>query len=292
MPYEPKGPFVVHLNVDDIIKDVVGMPERARISLEKWGSALAAQTHAHIVEEASEKLHSSKDAYMDALSFSKVGPETWVVSLERKALWIEDGMQKQEMIDNLLKSSKAKTAKDGSKYLAVPFRHNKAPTRTPDSVKVLQGQIRKELKERGIPWGKLEKDPSGQPKLGLLHSFGGPNGLANITTPNKTAVGAGQGHGAIGQPRVGPTGIPFLNNVRVYQREVADKSGKTHVERHIMTFRMVSSKMKGTGRWVHPGMEGKKFFDEAYEWAMKEWINNIRPKVVEEILGPGMKPTP
>jgi len=292
------GPFIITMNVDDIVQDIVGIPERAKTALAKWGAALAAQTHAHIKEDVSDgpnQLHSSRDKYLDALSFSQVGPETWVVSLERKARWIEDGMAKHEMIDDLLKSSKTKTAKDGTRYLAVPFNHggrgfgpnDRGPTRTTEAQKVLQNQIRKELKQRGIPYGKLEVDGNGKPKTGLLHSFGGPNGQADITTPNRTSMtGPGQGHGPMGAPRQGPTGIPFLNNIRVYQREVTNKSGNKHVERHIMTFRMVSSKMKGTGRWVHPGMEGKLFFDKAYDWAMGQWDNVIKPKVLEEIMGP------
>jgi hypothetical protein len=81
----------------------------------------------------------------------------------------------------------------------------------------------------------------------------------------------------------GPTGIPLLQSVRVYQR--TNKAGKT--TKSIMTFRTVSSK-QGDGRWFHPGLPPLNLMDEAYEWGLNLWENTIMPKVLDRVLGLGL----
>jgi hypothetical protein len=99
--------------------------------------------------------------------------------------------------------------------------------------------------------------------------------------PLKTHEGAGQGKGNIGDPKQGPTGVPYLQGVNVFQ---SMKNGK--VSRDVVTFRMVSSKMMGSGRWVHPGLQAKNFFEDAAEWAVQKWNEEIVKKVVDIVVGP------
>lgn len=237
---------------------------------------LATQTHAHIIEQVQEKLHSTREKYVNALGMSQVDNDTWVITLGKEAMWIEEGIPpNKDMLDGLLKSSKAKTAKDGSRYIVVPFDHKKGPTQQTPAAKNLTDTLKQEMKRRKIPYGKLETNADGSPKTGLLHSFD------IMKQPIKTAHGAGQGKGPIGAVKQGPTGIPFLQGVRVYQNKVKDpKSGKESVKKSIMTFRIASSKHKGQGRWVHPGLEAKKFFDEAAKWAQKEFEDRIRDQIL------------
>lgn len=248
---------------------------------------LAIQTHSKIVEMASKELHSTRDKYMAALDIKQEGKNLWVISLDKSAIWIEDGKSEGEMIDDLLKSSKAKTAKDGSKYLAVPFQHNKAPTRQTPSQLNLSNTIRDTLKsmpmaelgKRQIPWGKIEKGANGKPLTGLLHK------LDIMSAPTKTHEGVGQGKGQIGDVIQGITGIPYLQGIRIYQREVKDaKTGKSSIQREVMTFRIVSSKMKGSGRWVHPGLEAKNFFKKAADWAEKVFEDQIKPAILAKMM--------
>lgn len=251
--------------------------KKAATVLSAAAGMLATQTREHIVEEVNKRLHSTREQYIDALSYHQVDSSTWVVSLDSSAMFIEEGINKREMIDDLLKSAKAKTARDGSRYLVVPFTHNKAPTKTPIALHSLQATLKSEMQKRGIQYGGIEKNTDGSPRLGLLHSF-------DINdSPIKTSEGAGQGHGAIGDVRQGMTGIPFLRNVRIYQKSVTDRTGQSRVQKSIMTFRVVSSKHKGTGRWVHPGLQAKKFFDEAYDWAVGQWENKIKNEVLTEL---------
>lgn len=236
---------------------------------------LSTQVYSHIVEQAQEKLHSTREKFLKALHYEQVEDDTWVVQLDKEAMFIEEGIPpNKDMLDGLLKSSKAKTAKDGSRYIVVPFQHNKGPTSQTPAQTTLTDTVKAEMKKRQIPYGKIENGPDGKPKTGLIHSFD------IMRNPIKSANGPGQGKGPIGSVRQGPTGIPFLQGVRVYQHVTKDKEGKEKASKSIMTFRIASSKHKGQGRWIHPGLEAKKFLDEAAEWAKKEFEDRIRDQIL------------
>lgn len=266
---------MIYLNLD--LSDLLSLRDIESTASEQGRKAmqdLVIQTEAHIIEEVQAKLHSTREKYLKALHVEQIDADAWSIILDPDAMWIEEGMDEHEMIDDLLKSSSAKTAADGSKYLSVPFEHKKGPTQSTQAQQDLTNTIKQEMKSRGIPWGGLEKDVSGKAKRGLIHSFD------IMTAPLKTSEGPGQGHGPIGSPRQGPTGIPFLAGVRVYQKGVRGKSGEEKMVKSVVTFRTASSKMKGSGRWVHPGLEAKLFLDEAAEWALKQWESKIRDQLI------------
>jgi len=273
---------MIYMNLDmgPVIEMAKGFKQGVEKVMQDAARDLAMQTHAHILEQVQQKLHSTREKYINALGIQQVDNDTWVITLSRDALFIEEGIKpNMDMLDGLLKSPKAKTAKDGSRYIVVPFEHKKGQTSQTPAQKNLTDTIKAEMKKRSIPYGSIEKKADGSPKLGLLHSFD------IMKKPVKTGQGVGQGHGPVGAVKQGPTGIPFLQGVRVYQHKVKDKQGKEHVQKSIMTFRIASSKHKGQGRWVHPGLEAKRFFDEAAKWALKEFEDNIRDKILASVAG-------
>lgn len=270
---------MIYLNVDlaAILELRNDLEPKVRQVLRDAARDLSHQTHAHIAEEVNQKLHSTRDKYQKALKIDEVDDETFLITLDRSAMWIEEGLGEHEMIDDLLKSPKTKTAKDGSRYLAVPFQHNKGPTSQTPAQTDLTNTLRAELKRRNIPYGKLEMGANG-PKLGLLHKFD------IMRMPTKTQEGPGMGKGPLGAVRQGPTGIPFLQHIRIYQKQIVDpETNKSRVVKNIMTFRMVSSKHKGSGRWVHPGLEAKHFFEEAQKWAENQWETRIVPDIMKRL---------
>lgn len=266
---------MIQLNVDLSGLTSLGTELKPKLekALEQAAASLALQSHAHLLEQVQSQLNSTREKYVDAISFNQVNDTTWVIHLDQSAMWIEEGLPEHEMIDDLLKSRKAKIAKDGSKYLVVPFQHNKGPTQQTPAQSDLTNTIKAELKKRNIPYGKIERDGKGKAKTGLLHSF-------DITKdPIKTHEGPGQGHGQVGQVRQGNTGIPFLKNVRVYQRDVGGK-----IQRGIMTFRVASSKHRGSGKWIHPGLEPRNFLDETADWANQLW-DKMREEIMKQFDG-------
>jgi hypothetical protein len=273
---------MIFLNLD--IGDILDMKESFQPKvdevLRQAVSDLTRQTHGHILEEVNKKLHSTREKYLQALSPPmQVEKDIWVIELDASANWIEEGIPPNtSMLKGLLSSPKAKTAKDGSKYIVVPFQHNKGPTQSTPAQISLTETIKAEMKKRQIPYGKIEKDTLGNPKTGLLHSFDIKN------KPLKTAEGVGQGHGPIGSVKQGATGIPFLQGIRVYQKHIVDpKTNKKTTAKQIMTFRVASS--KNPDAFIHPGLTPKRFLDEAAKWAYDQFDNLIRDQVILSIVG-------
>lgn len=280
---------VFNLNVDltDLLNVQNNLLPAAEKALANAAAALTMATHAKMLDIAKSKLHTRRKAYEDALTFKKVNDYTWLINLDRKARWIEDGMSQHEMIMDLLKSKKTKVAKDGSKYLSIPFEHKGGPTQMTPAQADLNSTVKSFLRNYNknnpggkIPYGNIEKNADGSAKLGVLHKF-------NImTSPLKTAQGVGQGHGPIGAVKQGITGIPFLQGIQISQKEVTDKkTGAKSVQRSISTFRTVSTKMLGSGKWVHPGLQPMNIMDEAVDWALNEFDTKIKDQLLNEIAG-------
>jgi hypothetical protein len=272
--------FKILLDVGDIVNMKQGLQGAIKDAMKKSAAALTAATRAHIVEEANKKLKTRRQKFIDALTIFPADDNTWIVNLDRKARWIDDGMDEHEMIDDLLKSPKTKTSKDGSRYLSIPFDHSpgKGSTGMTPAQGDLVSTIKKELKAKGIPFGKIETGPDGKPKQGVLHQFSVKN------APLKTSEGPGQGKGPMGAVRQGPTGIPFLQGIRISQANIKGKDGKDSTKRAIMTFRTVSSKMRGSGRWTHPGLKPMNFMAEGAAWAQKQWEQEVGPQTVANVI--------
>lgn len=265
--------FTVNLDVSALVNAV--NEDAAREITNKAAASLALLTQAKVTEMSTERLHTRRDMFLKGVSMYQEGEGTWVIHLDNAVHWIEDGREPGSMLPDLLNSPKAKTSSDGHKYIIVPF-VNKAgkggPTQNTPYQQDLVNAIKAEMKKQRIPWGKIEKDSSGNPKLGKLHSL-------KVKTPLKTREGPGMGWGAIGDERKGATGIPFLAGANVFQT----KNEKGKVERGVITFRIASDRHYGTGRWHFPGLEPANIFADSYEWAQRELDEHILPEIMRQI---------
>ena len=271
---------MLRFNIDiSDLEDLMDMRDVVDTEIRQAAQDLQQMVQAKITEIARQKLKSRYQTYIKALSSEQVNEDTYVITLGAEAMWIEEGMQNFNMLDGLLKSPKAKTAKDGSKFLILPFMHGPGigegseGGESGEAHQDLISEIKAEMRRRRIPFSRIEKNPSGEPIIGKLHSF-------SVRTPDKSKHAPGQGVGPIGKPRQGGTGTPFLNEVSVYQT----KNDKGKVKRSVMTFRVASSKQRGTFLWEHPGNKPAKIMDEALEWAREEWEQSISPEIVANII--------
>lgn len=282
--------LTINLDLGSIASIPESLEAAMKAALRKAGTELTAATHGHILEEANKKLHSRRQMFVDSLTHHQVSEDTWVINLDAKAVWIDEGMEAHSMLDGFLKSPKAKTAKDGSKYLVIPFEHGPkgktqmthAQANLLDTIKRELGKINRERKSLGaeaIPYAKIETDAQGKPKLGRLHSFD------IMKEPKRIGTGPGEGKGPRGEVQQGPTGIPLLQGISIYQKMVKGKGGKESVKRSIMTFRVASSKHKGQGRWDYPGVEPTNLMEEGYKWALDQWKSTIAPKILLDLIG-------
>jgi len=274
---------LLHFNIDlsDLLS-IADITEGIQKEADRAAAELAAMTQGKIIELAAEKLHSRREMYVEHLHLGEEDGVHMVV-LDASVRWVEDGQPAWDMLPSLLASKNAKTAKDGSRYAIVNFAHggpNKSgtgklgPATNGPIQQDLVNTIQEAMRSKKIPWGKIEKDQNGQAKLGRLHNF------SIMTKPTKTQEGPGMGKGPLGQVRQGNTGIPFLQDVSVHQF----KDAKGKVQRSISTFRIASSKQKGTGKWLHPGNKPMYLFEEAAAWAQDMWEKEIGPKLMAKIL--------
>jgi len=236
--------------------------------------------------------------YLDALvNPTQVGPNIWVITLDASANWIEDGMKPFWMGDTLLKGPGVKTSKDGSRYRVIPFGHSGAPSSKTPAQASLQDTLKEEFKKRKIPWSKMERNDDGSVKTGLVHKFDIKD---KPIRPEASAGKPGWGKGDPGEVMKGPEatgGIPLLQGVRVYQKQLFGPDGKParnnkgemKFSKQVMTFRVISDKHRGKGVWDHPGLEGMMFFKSAAQWADEQWGNKILPEVINSL---GLKGSP
>jgi len=202
---------------------------------------LQLKIHAKIVEKAQEKLKSTRDIYIANLGMMNETDNLYVVYLKKEAAWIEDGIKPHEMIDDLTSGPKAKhNTKDGSRYAIIPFQHNKPPTQTSRAQMQIQNVVNDELKKRG-----LDKTI----KIGKKAVLGKAASI-NVTDFASSVISRRS----------------LLAGLTIYQKKVGKK-----VMRDVMTFRVVSTKQKGSGMWFHPGSKGVNLFAEVEKEVDQMW---------------------
>jgi hypothetical protein len=245
------------IDVESLVRQFGSIKKEVEAEVVKAVEGLAIMTHAKVNELARDELKSLSKLYMDNLEFSNPSENFWIVTLKEPALWIEEG-RKKDFMDELLRGKSAKTNAKGEKYAIIPFQHNKPPTQQSATAFSIANRIKSELKGRGVSWKKIEKDDQGSPRLGRLHSFNIESARVNPLHKN-----------------------PLTYGVSVYQTKQKDGS----VRRDVMTFRVITEKHKGEGLWIHPGRQGNKLFEKAFEWAEKEFETSILPAVLEKFGG-------
>ena len=272
--------FFVRLDVGGL-ESLLTLDKRLEEEVHRRAQGLLASVHAHAVELASQKLHTRRQTFVDALSYYEEDG-VYVVHLDGSATWIDDGLPEHNMLEDLLKSDKAKTSWDGSTYVVVPFTHSGGPTQTTPQHQLLVAAVREQLGRQKIPYGKIEKDAHGQPLLGKLHSL-------NLDTPYRPDAGRGYGRGPVGQPmqgwsKDGKSGLHLLSGAQVRQRKALDRTGREHVRREVVTYRVASSRHRGeAGRWDHPGVPAVNIMDLSAEWARSQWEDKIVPEILSSL---------
>ncbi|HUM43273.1 MAG TPA: hypothetical protein PKI14_10020 [Fervidobacterium sp.] len=239
-------------------KDIEDMAEATIKEAHREMEMVAMQAHGLIVEKATQKMRSTRQMYLDALGIEHVGgnggQDIWSITLKKSAAFLEDGKEAHNALQYFLNSPKAKTAKDGGKYLVIPFKHNKGPTQNSAAQQRVTNFVNRELKAKGLD--KIQTDSNGKAIIGKVATV-------KIDNPKQPTNRFNQ---------------PILKGLTIYQREVKTKSGKTQIKRDVMTFRVASSKQEGQSLWDLPPRQGLHAFDET----AKE-IDLIWDKIVQSL---------
>ena len=244
----------LQLDAEKIAESFGDLKHEVEQALTEAVKQASAMTYAKTLELAEEKLNSRFEKYTNALSYKELAPGLWVVELDESAMWIEEDVPAHSMIPDLLKNN-PKISKDGKKYKVIPFDQAKGPSQSSQKTREITNMLKRELKARGIPYKKIETDASGSPRVGKLHTL-------NINSPRPTAKAK----------------TPALFGVNIFQTKT--KSGA--IRRDIMTFRVAHEKHQAEGLWFHPGSEGEKIMDEAFEWIAQVFDTEILPSVLQK----------
>ncbi len=267
---------MIYVNLDiSEVAQLVNLQDEIEKASDQAAADLASLIETRAKEIASQKLHSRLKMFKEGLYVKRVGADTHLVVLDAKVRWIDDGQPAYDMLKGLLSGSKVKHAKDGSRYVIVPFGHSKGgkATSTPAQQDIV-ATVKAVLKENKVPFGKIETDHAGKAKIGKLHSFDIMN------APKKSDPGKGQRRGPVGEVMQGNTKTPFLQGVSVYQS--MGKGGK--VQRSIMTFRVASDSHKAQSKWEHPGNAPMNIMEEAMKSALEIWSKDVAPAILDKIL--------
>ncbi len=256
----------VNFDITELIERYSHLADEIEKAAAEGIAKLSLMTHAHITEEAQQKLSSTRELFFSKFKpLEQVDNTSWLITIPKDISWIENGINAGfDMLPGMLASPKARTGKNG-KYLIVPFKHNSS-SRTPTQ-ELLTGVVKSEFTKRKIPFQKTEKNPDGSAKTGLLHKFD----AGNPTAPKP--------NGKPWQPE--HYSGPILNHIRVYQhKQEAGKAGA--VKKEVMTFRTASQSQSGV-KWIHPGLEPQNFLTKAKDWAEKEWESTILPEIMKDL---------
>ena len=206
-------------------------------------------------ELASSELNSTKQTFLDNLSFKQISEGVWEISIGEKAVWIEEGIDPDtDMKPGLLKGA-SKTSKDGGRYRVIPFEHSKASSQMTPQAQSVVNELKQHLQAKGLGLRSIEKTKTGEARLGKLHSLS-----FDSARPNSGAS------------------TPTLHGVTIYQSK--NKLGA--VRRDVLTFRTVSSDPRSAGKWIHPGLTAKNFIDRALEWSLHKFEEQILPAILDE----------
>lgn len=252
-----KGEIDIQLRAKDLGLELDNLAEGIEQQFYQAIEDTANAAYASIIADAQSKLGSTRQDYLKALNFDKIGENSYVISLDGEwANKLESGYAGYDMKEKMLNSTKkvqvgsrsgepwVRKSKKGKKYAAVPFEHqpfSKAPSKASDLASAIQ---KLEAYNRGGRKQKLTKifsDASGNPLEGKV-----------ATVRN--------------------TGVPNLDGITKFQKNYTNAdTGKSTTQSIYMTWRMVSEDSDG---WQHPGFSGIKAFDDAELWVAKE-IDNI-----------------
>lgn len=244
----------IDIDAADIARQFKEMALEVEQDIKQGVAKLAAAMHAKVLEDSQQELHTSRKAYADALNrLEEVSDGVYVIALDQSALWIEEGIpSNHDMKPDLLKN--VAPNRWGMKSKVIPFEHAKPSSQMTGLAKKISGQLGRELKKRGVPFKKgVEYDSNGSPRVGKIHEFDFASAI----------------------PGKGNT--PALKNVNIYQSMIGG-----NVRRQATTFRTVTDSPGSAGKWIHPGLMPRQFFEAAQEWGMQEWDSVMLPEILKK----------
>jgi hypothetical protein len=230
--------------------DIKGITESIARDLYVGMANLARLTYNKAVEIASQRLHTTRQDYINALHLEEEAPGIFVVYLDPVMNHVEEGYPPFPMLPKLAQGPKSKVSKDGHRYVVIPLRQHTSPDKPTSGKSVDFAEALKEV-VRERKWKKVKEGIS--PKSG------------KYTTVERVADQKGM-----------PQHLRGLTRVREY----GEKGAKRPISSAYYTFRTASEKQDPATHWYHPGYSGAKVFPDVFSWA-----DSQLDIIVSEIFG-------
>lgn len=265
--------FTLRINSDEIAKKLGVSREFISDTLYQQVNGLVASTRAFIIKKANDELSGWKRKYFLGENGENVKLEMptrgiWMIELDPKVQWIEEGRDSVFMEWLLTNNAKAKTAKDGSRYAHIPFTQKRGAGGARENKDSLMNKLINEaLRKSSISLKKVEYGSDGKPLSGTLHKL-------NIPAPGGPSQFPALFSKARSQSEASATGLKAHSGIfKLKGATVTQKPGdrKGSTQRDVTTFRTISSKHKMEGRWFYPKVEPFNSIKEAYEYAQEQW---------------------
>jgi hypothetical protein len=276
---------VYKANEIGIMLDDLGLtPESAQRAVMR----VAHESRREWVNLASSRLSTSRNAYVSAIGKVEETPTGARIVLgagnpktERFANMVEQGCERFDMRDTILTSPKAKTAKDGHKYMSIPFRSaapgavmadmgkRQFPYEGDEGRKLFtrqQGFMAREAKktdqDTGMPkWRDTFSTPPTEPGGKWSTKWG-------TRLPEMTARGTNLGGDVVKKHHTTGLLTGAYREVQGYEK-VKQTSA-------LLTFRTISDKNDNMTSWQHPGIKERNFAHEVAEFAVRRWPAIVR----------------
>lgn len=248
-------PQLIKISLD--LKDIAMAIQTAgdRATLDKTMLMVAEATRRKWTQLAQEKLHSTRNAYIQGITQPFLeGPGAVSIELVGKlANMIEQGADAFDMREGLLNKPNTRVSKTGARYRYIPFRMS-----SPGSAG-----------KAGTPMDEVYSMPgedSRSGRQGLPYAFSGLIGQEMYELAK--TLKRGQGLPNVGLPRLQAhhSVDPFTGMQR--------GGGKGH--RYYVAFRTVTDNV--SGKWQHPGFNAANLAVEAAQYAAK-----IAPKALGQL---------
>jgi hypothetical protein len=242
-------------DISDFIEYVIKYTQAVQAGVDRFIEFLPIMIRGHMAALAQQRLHSTKQRFLDAVRF-QADKEVLVCTMDKDdwlALAVETGVPEFDMKDRLKTSPKAKTAKDGHKFMVIPI-----------------GPLSKagpgSNTEKGQTYQSLIAQTLTRPKYGKEKVKVNMNGTVDTI---REVVAKDQR-------------VNGMYQVRKYANNMARESGQSPLSSKTVMFRVMSDKQDG--KWIHPGIKAANIFKDT-----QVWINGVMESTLESFIQEELK---
>lgn len=228
--------------------ELQGLKAKGRAAIHRAVLRVSEAAHNKWIDLAKQKLHTSSFDYRNGIK----PPEDYGTRVEIPLVgWIpnavEHGITSFDIKVGLLNSKKAKSAKDGSRYITVPLRHG----------------MGEKVTGRNFPKINPHRDESPAQAMRDIHDAGlfKKKGIGAFPVPARHIGGKGL-ENPLSRAKLEVKDI--YAGLKVMKKPPAAPGGKSTSQ--AMTFRRVSSKTP-PDKWIHPGISARKLMNMVSIWA-------------------------